>query len=215
MTIQISRLEKLLPGLSMEERLDAILDRYRADLPPAFVFGDSVPPQDAVRWNRLLGLLNATHVQLGWYIEYVEATVTQLELRFGMVLGLQHAMLAMEDHVMSLLLDPQAEEKRASLVEKQDRLQSMSEQLMARIAEELTGRWLDVRLAEIAAESLAAECLGRDIIHPERRAALTDCRQRLLALHPSVEIWQPCELLEPQETQVERLLELLEKEAGR
>jgi hypothetical protein len=153
MTIRLARLEKLLPGLSMEERLDAILDRYRADRPPEFVFGQSVPARDVPRWNRLLGLLNATHVQLGWYIEYVEATVTQLELRFGMVLGLQHAMLAMEDHLMSLLLDPQAEEKRSSLVDKQDRLQSMSERLVARIAEELTGRWLDVRLAVLDATS--------------------------------------------------------------
>jgi len=86
---------------------------------------------------------------------------------------------------------------------------------MARIADELTGRWLDVRLAEIAAESLAAECLGKDILHPERRAALEDCRKRLLALHPSVEIWQPCELSEPTTSQIERLLELLEREAGR
>jgi hypothetical protein len=36
-----------------------------------------------------------------------------------------------------------------------------------------------------------------------------------MALHPSVEIWQPCELPEPEDSQVERLLDLLEKEAGR
>jgi hypothetical protein len=215
MTIRIARLEKLLPGLTVEERLDAILERYRADLPSAFVFGESVPTQDVPRWNRLLGLLSAAHVQLGWYIEYVEATVTQLELRFDMVLGLQQLILALEDHAASLELDPARNQKRASLLEKQDHLQVMSEKLVTRIAEELTGRWLDVRLAEIAAESLAADCHGRDIVHPERRVVLRDCRERLLALHPSIEIWQPCELREPQDGQVERLLELLEREARR
>ena len=214
MTIQVARLAKLQQGLTIPERLDAMLARYRADLPLKRSLVDSIPVRDVERWNRIAGLLNATHVQLGWYMEYVEATVTQLELRQGILLGLRYAAMAMDDHLMSILVEPDGDERRQAILAKQERLEEMSEQLVKRIAEELAGRWLDVRLAEEATESVALECWGRDLAHPEMRAKMADCRERLVALHESLEVWIEVELPEPDDAAVARVLALLEREVS-
>jgi hypothetical protein len=212
MTIQVARLAKLQQGLTIPERLDAMLARYHADLPLKRSLVDSIPDRDVERWNRIAGLLNATHVQLGWYMEYVEATVTQLELRQGILLGLRYAAMAMDDHLMSILVEPGGDERRHAILTKQERLEEMSEQLVKRIAAELVGRWLDVRLAEEATESVALECWGRDLVHPEMRAKMADCRERLVALHESLKVWIEVELPEPDDAAVAHVLALLERE---
>ena len=79
MTIQVSRLKRLLPALTLEERFDALLAAYRGNEAPDWALGQTIPREHEGQWNRMTGLLNATHVQLGWYTEFVEATVTQLQ----------------------------------------------------------------------------------------------------------------------------------------
>lgn len=69
MTIQVARLAKLQQGLTIPERLDAMLARYHAALPPKRSLVDSIPVRDVERWNRIAGLLNATHVQLRWLVK--------------------------------------------------------------------------------------------------------------------------------------------------
>lgn len=215
MTVKVRRLHALLPSLTVPERLDALLNAYHDEKPFDRGLLDSIPRGDAERWNWLAGMLNATHTQLGWYIEYVEATVAQLELRQGMLYALQYAALAMDDHLFSILLDPEGDERRAGLLAKQDLVGDMSTALAKRNAEELAGRWLDVRLAEVAADSIAVECFGRNLVHPEMRDKLRDCKGRLEYLREGLKFWVEVELPEPEDADVARLLALLEKESER
>lgn len=215
MTVRLRRLTRTLPRLTLEERFDAVLAAYREDRRPVTSFSLLLAEEDRPRWNRLIGLLDATHRQLGWYVNYVEATVTQVELRFGILLGLQLAHLHEEEKLWNLALDPEAEEQRASTRSRMEDLKGEVKALAAVVALQVAWRWQEVRLAEIAALSLQDECSGRDILHPETRATLDDCRERLLALRERLAEWAPVELEEPEDAAAERLLELLEQEAGR
>lgn len=211
--MRVHRLDKVLPGLTLFERLDALLAAYHnhAEFDRGLV--RSMPDADAERWNRLTGLLGATHSQLGWYLEFVEATVTQLELRHGILLALNYGRLLLDQHLFDVLLDATGDDRRTGIIAKQDRLEALAEALVPRIVEELAGRWLDLRLAEIAADSIKVECAGRDLMHPDMRAKLADCKTRLLALKESLKFWVQLELPEPCDADVERLLAALEKEA--
>ncbi|MEO8539159.1 MAG: hypothetical protein ABI577_05415 [bacterium] len=213
MTIPVRRLANVLPGLTLYERLDALLGAYQTGQPFDREILTALPLQEAERWNWMAGMLHATHTQLGWYVDYVEATVTQLELRQGILLALQFAGIAMEHHLYEILLDPTGDEKRATVLKKQETVESLSMALATRIGDELAGRWLDVRLADITADSLKVECVGRDLMHPEIRAKLDDCRRRLEALRESLKLWVEVEFEEPTNTQVERMLDLLERVA--
>lgn len=213
MTIQVSRLKRLLPSLTLEQRFDAVLAAYRNEELPDWALMQTIPREHEGQWNRMTGLLNATHVQLGWYTEVVEATVTQLELRFGILLGLQYAGLLLDERLFELALDPEGEEKRVKVRSKQERLEQMTGPLAVLIGEELKGRWLDVRLAQFGADSLARECLGRDILHPDTSAMLAECEVRLRSLKEKLDLWVECEFEDPTDEQIQRLLDLLEKQA--
>lgn len=215
MTIKVNRLATIMSKLTVEERFDAILDAYRTGRPVALSIAVGLPHDEATRWNRLVGLFDATHRNLGWYVSYVDATVTQVELRFGILLGFHLAFLHDEEKLMDLALDPDAEVRRTHIRARMTDLEKKVELLAKVIAAQLESRWLEVRLAEIGAEALMHECAGRDIVHPDMKATLLDCKARLSGITESLTPWAEARLAEPEEAQVEQLLELLEKEAER
>ena len=217
MTTAARRLDRLLPGLTLPERLDALLGAYFEDRHHDPELLRSVPEHDLDRWYGFTSLLSATHTQLGWYIEYLEATVTQVELRHGCLAGFQLAAVLIEQHLLALMLDPEGEEKRAAMRARRERLDGYVAQLSTRVADEVAARWREVRIAELGADELAAICFGRDLLHPSARETLVKCRERLLdvkaGLAPLLEV--DLEEPEPEPEHVAGLVRLLQKEARR
>ena len=204
-----TRLDRLYPGLSLDERLAALLDAYHEGRPYDRQLLRTLPERDGPGWNRFVDLLDATHVHLGWYIDYVEATVVQAELRLGLLLGFRLAALLSTSHFYDLFLDPGKEERRDFLRRQRDAMDARANELVPVVAGELALRWLDVRLAEEAAARLGDGCMGRDILHPDSRATLSAARERLLTIRETIASWCEIELPEPEPEQVERLVALL------
>jgi len=215
MTTTTRRLDRVLPGLTLPQRLDALLDAYAEDRHCDPELFRSVPEHDLDRWYGLTALLNATHTQLGWYIEYLEATVTQVELRHGCLLGFQLSATLVEQHLLALLLDPAEDEKRAALRRRRERLEEYVGKLSVRVGAELSARWVEVRIAELGADELAAIFFGRDLLHPSARETLVKCRERLLDVKASLAPLLAVDLEEPEPEHVARLVRLLQNEAGR
>ena len=76
-----SRLDRLMPRLTFDERLDGLLAAYHEDRQPDPALLRTMPDSDNARWNNAARILNGLHGSLGCYIDLVEAFVTQLELR--------------------------------------------------------------------------------------------------------------------------------------
>lgn len=126
---------------------------------------------------------------------------------------MHYGSLLLDDHLLDLAGAKAGKDRVNVVTAKQDRLEEIGAALAPSIVEELAGRWLDLRLAEIAADSMRVECLGRDLMHPDMRAKLAKSKSRLLALKESLKVWAEFELPEPQDAEVHRLLTLLEREA--
>ena len=189
-----SRIERLMPRLSFDERLDGLLAAYQEDRQPDPALLRTMPDSDNARWNNVARILNGLHGSLGWYIDLVEAFVTQLELRL---------VLAGQAQFLAGVFRHNAPEMAAA-----------AEQLSLRVISELLGRWQEVRLAELAVEHFSEELGGRSLLHPDVAATLKGCRERILAMQESLAtadapVRYEFALLEPQGADIERLLDLL------
>ena len=167
MTIRVNRLARVLARLTVEERFDAVLNAYREDRPVSFAVATGLPWEDAARWNRMVGLLSATHSHLGWYVAYVEATVTQVELRFGILLGFHLAYLNQEQQLWHLVLDPKAEDERERIQARISDLEKTAK--LADLCRELAFRWLEVRIA--GSRRSPPRSVRAEHLHPEPRDA--------------------------------------------
>lgn len=158
-----SRLDRLLPALTFDERLDGILAAYRqGSRPESFLLG-TMPSSDNRRWNETVRVLNAVHSRLGWLIDYLEASVTQVELRLA---------LADQQRVIAPLFEGEA----------QDHVSEMAGRLALRALAHLLGCWLDLRLIEDALAHLSERVGGRELLREDARTMLASCHKRLLAL---------------------------------
>jgi len=189
-----SRLDRVMPKLSFDERLDGMLAAYHADRRAAPALLRTMADSDSARWNRVADILDALHGGLGYYIDMVESFVTQLELRLALVE--QSAQLG------RWFKHRQAEMEQAVTLQSE------------RVVWELGQRWREVRLAELAVAHFSEALGGRTLLHPAMTATLHDCRERLLASRERLETADlgvdcACELSEPPEADLERMLELL------
>ena len=189
-----ARLDRLLPRLTFDERLDGLLAAYHADRHADPALLRTMPDSDNARWNDVADVLNGLHIRLGWYIDLVESFITQLELRLA---------LANVGHHLAGSFKHQAAQMRAA-----------AESLDLRIIGELIQRWQDIRLAELAAERFGDELGGRRLLHADVVALLAKCRERMLAMRdaladPDRQSVYEFELPEPSEAHLEHLLELL------
>jgi hypothetical protein len=184
-----TRLDRIMPKLSFDERLRGIVAAYHADRAPDPALLATMPAATNERWNGVVPLLNGMHTHLGWYIAYLEARVGQVELRFAL-----HEQLRLS----RLLVAERA----------RDALAGAEDALALDVVGDLAGRWLDLRLAEAAAEECAEEVGVEVLLHPERMATLVGCRARLLAVRAGLEGYE-IELPEPRPRDVERLVALL------
>ena len=189
-----SRLDRLMPRLSFEERLDGLLAAYHEDRRPDPALLRTMPASDNARWNHVVDILNGLHTRLGWYIDLVEAFVTQLELRL---------ILAGQARLLAGVFQHRAPEMAAA-----------ADALGLRVVGELVQRWQDVRLAELAVARFSEELSGRSLLHPDAAATLKGCRERILALQESLAaadapVRYEFELLEPSGADLDHLLDLL------
>ncbi len=189
-----SRLERLMPRLTFDERLDGLLAAYHEDRQPDPALLRTMPDSDNARWNNVARILNGLHGSLGWYIDLVESFVTQLELR--------------------LVLAGQAQFLAGVFYHRAPEMAAAAEQLSLRVISELLQRWQEVRLAELAVEHFSEELGGRSLLHPDVAATLKGCRTRILAMQENLAtadapVRYELALLEPSEADLERLIELL------
>jgi len=184
-----SRLDRVMPKLSFEERLRGVLEAYHGDrrADPA-LFGHPAPDGRTAR-NTVASLLNGLHTHLGWDIDCLEAHVGQVELRFAAQEQTRRA---------SLLLDDDARNK----------LSQLADQLARAVIADLMARWEELRLAERTAAAFAEEAGVAVLLHPHSGSVLVDCRDRLLAVQARLD-GHEFELPEPDEADVERLLGML------
>ena len=191
-TATSARLDRLMPALTFDERLDGLLAAYHADRHADPALLRTMPDSDNARWNDVADILNGLHVRLGWYI-------TQLELRLA---------LANVGHHLSGSFKRKAAEMTAA-----------AESLDLAVVGELIQRWQDIRLAELAAERFSDELGGRRLLHPDVIAMLAKCRSRMLAMRdaladPDRRSVYEFDLPEPTEAHLEHLLDLLTIQAS-
>ena len=189
-----SRLDRLLPRLSFEERMDGLLAAYHEDRRPDPALLRTMPASDNARWNHVVDILNGLHTRLGWYIDLVESFVTQLELRVT---------IAGQARLLAGVFQHRGPEMAAA-----------ADALGLRVVGELVQRWQDVRLAELAVAHFSEELGGRRLLHPDVAAALDGCRTRILAMQESLAtadapVRYEFELTEPPEADLDHLLDLL------
>ena len=189
-----ARLDRLMPALTFDERLDGLLAAYHADRRPDPALLRTLPAADNARWNDVADILNGLHIRLGWYIDMVESFITQLELRLALA------------NVGRYLA--------GSFTHKAAEMTAAAESLDLAVVGELIQRWQDIRLAELAAERFSDELGGRRLLHPDVIAMLAKCRERMLAMRdaladPDRRSVYAFELPEPTEAHLEHLLDLL------
>ena len=187
-----SRLDRVMPKLTFEERLRGVLEAYHGDRRADPALLGTMPRTDAQRWNTVASLLNGLHTHLGWYIDCLEAHVGQVELRFA---------VTEQTRLASLLLDGDARERLAHL----------ADELACAVIADLVGRWEELRLAEEVAAAFAEEAGVAVLLHPHSGSVLVDCRARLLRVPATLDSYR-FELPEPDEADVERLLSMLRYE---
>ncbi|MEO6044374.1 MAG: hypothetical protein ABIQ47_10690 [Tepidiformaceae bacterium] len=188
------RLDRVMPAVSFDERIDGILAAYHEDRRPEPSLLATLPQSDGRRWNEVADVLNALHGSLGWYIDYVEACVVQLELRLTI------ARLARQ---LAGTFDG----------ENRERMAKAADALALRVVAELVARWHEARLAEIVAEHFGEQLGGRELLHPSRVATLIDCLSRMQTLHDALAtdatVRYEFELSEPSNADFDHLLDLL------
>lgn len=103
-----NRLERLYPALTLEERFAILLDACHADQELDVQVLWTLPGRDGPGWNRLLDVLQATAVHLGWYIDYLAATVSRAELLHALWLTIRmEATRAEAAHLMAVYGTPE------------------------------------------------------------------------------------------------------------
>jgi len=189
-----TRLDRIMPRLTFDDRLDGLLAAYHADRRADPSLLRTMPESDFGRWNRVADILDALHGGLGHYLQLLESFVTQAELRLALA-------------EQSVQLGRGFKHRQAEMEEAVDRLYRS-------VAEEVVLRWQEVRLAELAVAHFNEELGGRTLLHHDATATLNDCRERLLALRERLATADlradiPCQLSEPPAADLERMLELL------
>jgi len=187
-----TRLDRVMPKLTFEERLRGVLEAYHGDRRADPALLGTLPRTEAQRWNTVASLLNGLHTHLGWFIDCLEAHVGQVELRFA---------AQEQTRLASLLLDGDARERLAHL----------ADELARAVIADLALRWEELRLAEEVAATFAEEAGVAVLLHPHSGSVLVDCRARLLAVQARLD-GHEFELPEPDEADVERLLGILRYE---
>ena len=188
------RLDRVMPAVSFDERIDGLLAAYHQDRRPDPSLLATLPPADNRRWNHVAKVLNALHGSLGWYIDYVEACVVQLELRLTITrLARQLAGTFEGEH--------------------RERLAKAADTLALRVVAELVARWHEARLAEIVAAHFGEQLGGRELLHPSTVAMLADCRARMQTMHDELAggalVRYEFDLSEPSNADFDLLLDLL------
>ena len=194
MSVAMNRLDRLMPALTFEERLDGLLAAYHENRRADRALLGTLPAADAARWNETADILNGLHTRLGSYVDLVEAFVTQIELRL--------ALANVGRYLAGFLTYKRAE------------MEANADQLSLAVVGELADRWREIRLAELAAEHFGNQLGDRELLHPEVVAQLADCKARLQAMHanladPDRLVVYEFDLPEPTEDSLERLLALL------
>ena len=194
MKVAMNRIDRLMPALTFEERLDGLLAAYHENRRADRALLGTLPAADAARWNETADILNGLHTRLGSYVDLVEAFVTQIELRLALA------------NVGRYLA--------GFLTYKRTEMEANAHQLSLAVVGELVDRWREVRLAELAAEHFGNQLGGRELLRAEVLAQLADCKARLQAMHADLAdkdrmVVYEFELSEPAETSLEYLLDLL------
>ena len=188
------RLDRVMPAVSFDERIDGLLAAYHQDRRPDPSLLATLPPSDNGRWNHVAKVLNALHGSLGWYIDYVEACVVQLELRLTITRLARQLAGTFEG-------------------ENRERLAKAADTLALRVVAELVARWHEVRLAELVADRFGEQLGGRELLHPETAAMLADCRTRMQTMHDELAggalVRYEFDLSEPSNADFDLLLDLL------
>ncbi len=78
-----TRLDRLLPALSVQERAALILRNFKVDKPQDRLLLNAAPDRQAAALNRLIGLMNAANGDLAHVIVIIRERVRQEDLRFG------------------------------------------------------------------------------------------------------------------------------------
>ena len=157
-----TRLQRVMPRLSFDERLDGMVAAYREERRADPALFETMAASDYARWNSAATILNAVHCGLGWYIDLLEAFVTQAELRLALA-------------QQSQLLGTGFRHRSAEMDEAVD-------QVCLRVICEVVQRWQEVRLAELAVAHFSETLGGRQLLRPAMAVKLQGCRERLLAL---------------------------------
>ena len=189
-----TRLQRVMPRLSFDERLDGMVAAYREERRADAALFETMPASDYARWNSAATILNAVHCGLGWYIDLLESLVTQAELRFALA-------------GQSQLLGMSFRHRGAEMEEAVD-------QVCLRVVAEVVQRWQEVRLAELAVAHFSETLGGRDLVRPAMAVKLKGCRERLIALQDElaradVPTNYEFELPEPSAADVDLIIDLL------
>lgn len=76
-----ARLNKLMPVLSARERAILILESWKRGEEEDPLWRRTMPPEQSTEFNRLIGLMNGSVLNLGSYVTYLEQQADKLELR--------------------------------------------------------------------------------------------------------------------------------------
>jgi hypothetical protein len=153
--------------------------------------------------------LNA-HIDLGLWMAYVSSLVGRLdELMLRMHLLAQWGRDIFE--ALAALGRPKAKAPRTDvqrqLLGRERQLARWEKAEGKRLGERWSDVWEAMRTAELAAQRLAAECCGQDILIPEARADLAACRARLEVLREQLSVHAPdLEYSEPETGTVDSLV---------
>lgn len=192
-----ARLNKLAPVLTAKERAILVLGSLKNRTPEDHLWRSTMPRDQVQEFNRLIGLMNAANIKVGFVISHLEQLVENIELRlmWGGTLALA------------------AEYNRP--MRRRDRVKRVIDELPLRIEEGAmtvaANQWKQIRAVEIVLHELAAEFDGeyplRDV-HVETLRATKAPIARLRDATPGFE------LAEPDEDDVEFFRSAVQRWAG-
>ena len=224
------------PRLSARERVVAMLEAHRAGKQPDPHLFSTIPPEQGSEYNRFVRRLDRLEREgRAWVLALARGT-SALETLSGWLLTVHLVAASLEaladdgaagsrrrarspdarDHALATLQhrlaccafpaeagDSAGEEPRALLPILEERLRR-----------DLGDRWAELRAFEIEVDDLAGTLDCPDVLLPELRVALEECRERLqgIAAEPR-HGGEPVALAEPGEQYLERVVPLFRPDA--
>ena len=197
------RLDKLTPALTAKERAILILRASKEGVSEDPQVRSKMPPEQALEFNRYIGLMNGVNVFLTFYTGILDQSLALLDARYGWLLTIHLWVLGVSDSGRKTRR-PRKDSPRG---------EEIAKAVGTRLREGIQLRWRELRSTELVLEELAGEFDGEEPTRPWEREALDDGKTRLEELHRVAQAYVgPFKLPGPDDEEMEQVREVIRRE---